>query len=90
LSVPFAFQLYRNTQKTRNAAIATHIAAFHSPRMGMPERRKKSSGASRPSIVKTTSFGTVVSRPESSESATLSFSIRTGRAPRARRSDPSG
>ncbi|HEY3170599.1 MAG TPA: hypothetical protein VGK08_06320 [Thermoanaerobaculia bacterium] len=64
------------------------VDAFHSPRIGMPERRKKSSGASRPSIVKTTSFASVDSWPASSSSTTCFGSTRMTCVPRARRSEP--
>src|SRR5216684_1788395 len=63
-----AFQMYTKQQNAKNARKLTHVFADHSPRIGIPERRKKSSGASRPSIVNTTSLGIACVLPTASRS----------------------
>ena len=54
----------------------------------MPERRKKSSGASRPIIANTTSFGRLSAAPSPSSSSTALAVTRESFEPSSRRTEP--
>src|SRR5713101_3549315 len=83
-----AFQMYTKQQNAKNARKLTHVFADHSPRIGIPERRKKSSGASRPSIVNTTSFEIVCVSPDASRKVTVAGSIFCTEVSIIRRTQP--
>jgi hypothetical protein len=49
--------IQENAEQAKNAMNPRYCRIRHSPRMGIPLRRKKSSGGSRPIMEKTTSLG---------------------------------
>ena len=67
-----------------------HVPGVHSPRMGRPLRRKKSSGASRPSMVKTTSFGSVSTAPSAVRRLAVAASRRVTAEPSRSCTEPVG
>ena len=75
-------------QNAKNARKLTQVFADHSPRIGIPERRKKSSGASLPSIVKTTSLEIVSDLPVASRSVAEFASIFCTDVSISRRTEP--